>query len=114
MTEDDSTTGGKCYELNGRWFQDHLHLPNINLVHGEVMGQGALSGIPYAHCWVELEDVVIDLTIPPQCVRKEVYYRVGQIDRQNNKHTYDRDTFLDKVLTHKHWGPWDLKSSSGL
>ena len=105
---------GKCYELNGKWFQENQHLPNIRLVHGEVMGQGELSGIPYAHCWVEIDDMVIDLTIPPQCVPKATYYKVGQIDTLNNTHKYDFETYLDKILSHKHWGPWDLKSSSGL
>lgn len=105
---------GKCYELNGKWFQENLHVPNIRLVHGEVMGQGELKGIPYAHCWVEIDDMVIDLTIPPQCVPKATYYKVGQIDTLNNTHKYDFKSYLDKITTHKHWGPWDLKSSSGL
>jgi hypothetical protein len=85
------------------------------LVHGEVAGQGPLEGITYGHAWVLDGGTVIDrsngrnLRIP-----KVVYYALGGIDHIGNLHEYTWDEARALILKFEHWGPWDLKTRSGL
>ena len=111
-----SSSLGDCYEANGRHFMSYGHINNhLKLVHGEVMGQGPLEGISYGHCWCEDNNTVYDysngrsLELP-----KKVYYLMGKIDSLDNLYKYNIREFNDKVLKFKHWGPWDLKTRSGL
>lgn len=112
------TAQGDCYEAAGKFMMEScLHGPDCTylLVHGEVAGQGPLEGITYGHGWVLDGDTVIDrsngrnLRIP-----KALYYVLGGIDRIGNLHTYTWEEARKLILQYKHWGPWDLKTRSGL
>lgn len=104
--------GGNCYEVAGRYVLDQQFSENLKrdliLVHGEVTGQGAISGIKYGHAWVEQGDTVIDksnnrdLQIP-----KLAYYALGNITRTVR---YTPEEMRKKVLEFGHWGPWDLQT----
>ena len=112
---------GDCYEANGKFFMNETtpflggSSKNMRLVHGEVTGQGSLAGVNYGHAWVEDGNTVIDksngkdLRIP-----KAVYYALGGIDHNDNLHKYTPEEFRRKVSKHEHWGPWDLRTSTGL
>ena len=105
---------GDCYAAAGRYIMDNPD-SHLQLVHGEVSGQGALEGTTFGHAWVLDGDQVIDqsngrnLRLP-----KVIYYALGGIDRIDNLHVYSREQALDRMLKHKHFGPWELKTRSGL
>ena len=111
-----SSSGGDCYEANGRYFMDNCYRdPDLRLVHGEVMGQGELQGISYGHCWCEKGNQVLDFSNGRNIkIDKKIYYLLGKIDRLNNTHVYDQKTFNENILEFQHWGPWDLKTKTGL
>jgi hypothetical protein len=108
---------GDCFEANGRYFMDAAAFPGgnktLHLVHGEVTGQGPLEGVKYGHAWIEDGNMVIDVS-NGRTVRmpKATYYALGRIG--DNVHHYDAPAFRRKVMQHKHWGPWDLVTSTGL
>lgn len=105
--------GGDCYQKNGSVFLWELDNPNALLVHGEVMGQGPLEGIKFGHCWIEAGSVVFDRSNGREiAVPKDLYYAIGQIG--GNVHKYTLEQVREKVTKTKKWGPWDLKTSSGL
>ena len=107
---------GDCYEANGRLFMDEAVMggnSSMKLVHGEVTGQGPLDGVKYGHCWIEQGGNVIDVSNDRTLkMPKKMYYAIGQIG--DNVHKYTPDKFKKKVLQYEHWGPWDLKTSTGL
>lgn len=107
---------GDCYQVNGKYFLDHAYRnPNLRLVHGEVMGQGELQGISYGHCWCEEGGEVLDFSNGRDMkIDKRVYYALGQIDRFNNTYVYDQPTFSVMISKYGHWGPWELKTKTGL
>lgn len=107
---------GDCYQANGKYFLDNAYRnTNLRLVHGEVSGQGELQGISYGHCWCEEGNDVLDFSNGRDLkIDKRVYYALGQIDRFNNTHVYDQPTFSEMISTHGHWGPWELKTKTGL
>lgn len=112
-----ATSGGDCYEANGRYFMDHAVFPggepHLRLVHGEVTGQGRLDGVKYGHAWIEDGGTVIDVSNGRNLrMPKAAYYALGRID--DNIHVYTPEQFRKKVMQYKHWGPWDLVTSSGL
>ena len=108
---------GNCYEAAGKFFMDQSLFgeKGMTLVHGEVAGQGPLEGINFGHAWVEHNGMVIDksngrdIKIPVQ-----VYYALGQIDHIDNTHRYTWDQANKKIASTGHWGPWDLRTSTGL
>jgi hypothetical protein len=109
---------GDCYEANGRYFMDKSLYGgdgNLRLVHGEVTGQGPLEGVNYGHAWVEDGNTVIDMS-NGRAVRmpKAAYYALGNIEANDNMHKYTASEFRRNVLKHEHWGPWDLRTSTGL
>ena len=106
---------GDCYEAAGEYMMRFLFGggEDILLVHGEVTGQGPLEGLKYGHAWVEKGDTVIDLSNGRNLrMPKALYYQLGRIG--SNVHKYTMAEFRRKVSRHKHWGPWDLKTESGL
>ena len=120
---------GNCYEAAGKYMMDQCLTNNrcgLILVHGEVGGQGPLAGVRYGHAWVEDGDNVIDKSNGRDIkMPKFFYYAVGQIQHEvfddkgyhpakENVHRYTWEEARDKITTHGHWGPWDLKTSSGL
>ena len=111
-----ATSGGDCYEANGRQFMSMAPgNPQLKLVHGEVTGQGPLQGVNYGHAWVEDGSTVLDfsngrtLRLP-----KVVFYALGNIERNDNFHVYGWKNFQSRILQNENWGPWDLKTSTGL
>ena len=110
---------GDCYEANGKYFMDEALFPGndktLRLVHGEVTGQGPLAGVNYGHAWVEDGNTVIDVS-NGKTVRmpKAVYYALGGIDHNDNLHEYSAREFRSKITGSGHWGPWDLRTSTGL
>ncbi len=105
---------GNCYEAAGRYMMSHSSKKgSLRLVHGEVTGQGALEGVKYGHAWVEDGNNVIDVSNGRDIrMPKAIYYALGQI--RDNVHRYTPQEFTDKIMKHEHWGPWDLKTSTGL
>ena len=113
-------SGGDCYEaafnlimsmgLTGR-------SDNYILVHAEVMGQGPLAGTPFGHAFVidTATDTCLDYANGRNIeLQKMIYYAIGQIDYIGNIHEYTWEEARDMALKHKHYGPWDLVTSSGL
>ena len=108
---------GDCYESNGRHFMNRALTggEDLLLVHGEVTGQGDLSGVNYGHAWIEDGGTVIDVSNGRNLrIPKALYYALGQIKHNNNLHKYTPSEFRKKLLKHEHWGPWDLRTSTGL
>lgn len=111
------TATGDCYEAAGKYMLDNSDSESLVLVHAEVMGQGPLEGTTFGHAFVVDADMdfVIDksngrnITMP-----KVLYYAIGQIERLGNYHEYDLAEMKELILRHGHWGPWDLKTRSGL
>lgn len=109
--------GGDCYEAAGSFFVDNALFEDTDmvLVHGEVAGQGKLEGTNFGHAWIEQHGMVLDksngrdIRLPIQ-----VYYAIGRIDKINNLHRYSREQAFRKITATGHWGPWDLKTSTGL
>ena len=110
---------GNCYESAGQHMMMECQFggpdcDDMLLVHGEVMGQGPVEGIPFGHAWVELNGMVIDksngrdLQLPTQ-----FYYSIGRIDEIGNVVKYPWSEAKMKILEYQHWGPWDLETSSG-
>jgi hypothetical protein len=75
--------------------------PNLVMVHGEVSGQGQISGIRYGHAWIEDGDMVIDnsnnrnLKIP-----KMIYYSLAysykRKDQEIDFTIYDVNDWIDE------------------
>lgn len=109
-------TRGDCYLAAAKYLLDRgPENPELRLAHGEVCGQGPLSGVTYGHAWVLDGDMVIDrangrdLRVP-----KALYYAIGGVDHLNNLHQYTFHETCEKLLTTKNYGPWDLKTRTGL
>ncbi len=110
---------GNCYEAAGQFMMMKCQFrggcDGLTLVHGEVMGQGPVEGIPFGHAWVESNGMVIDksngrnLELPAS-----LYYEIGRINEIGNVVKYSWDDARNKILEFEHWGPWDLETSSGL
>lgn len=114
-----AASGGDCYDANGEYFMGRSIFPgkdaSLRLVHGEVTGQGPMAGVNYGHCWVEDGNTVIDVSNGKTLkLPKAAYYALGQIDKNDNIHVYTPQQFRQKVVQYEHWGPWDLKTSTGL
>ena len=109
---------GDCFEANGKFFMSEALFgadSSMRLVHGEVTGQGALEGVNYGHCWIEDGGSVIDVSNGRNIkMSKDDYYERGSIATNNNMHKYGPRDFQKKILKHEHWGPWNLKTSTGL
>jgi hypothetical protein len=104
------STGGDCYEVSGKHVLDQSMMGNkeLTLVHGIVTGQGPISGIQYGHAWVEDGDTVIDLSNGRNLQSpKALYYALGNISETRR---YSVEETRKKILEHKHWGPWDIRS----
>ncbi|NBR00792.1 MAG: hypothetical protein EBT79_10905 [Actinobacteria bacterium] len=86
------------------------------LVHAEVMGQGPLEGTTFGHAFVVKDRAVVvdrsngrNLEMPAF-----LYYAIGQISDIGNEHQYTWAEALEKALKYETYGPWDLKTRSGL
>lgn len=120
-------TGGNCYEVAGNIAMDNK-MPkslrnkstNFNgtpfVVHAQVTGQGAIDNVKYGHAWVEDDVFVYDFSNGRELIiPKELYYYIGQIEMKKPiYYKYPFDVAVEKMLTSKHYGPWELKTESGL
>lgn len=119
--------GGDCYYVAGNIameqklpiFMRERKIEFIGtpyLVHAEVSGQGAISGLRYGHAWVEDDLNVYDFSNGREIVfPKPIYYLLGNVKQQPPK--YYKYTFkeaIDKMLETGHYGSWELKTESGL
>lgn len=81
------------------------------VVHAEVSGRGKLSGVRFAHAWVEDDEFVYDnsngLDIK---MEKELYYVFGEVNANNpNKYRkYSYQELSKKMVETGRYGYWDL------
>lgn len=108
-------TGGDCYQANGRYFMDNYNSESSAIiVHGEVSGRGELAGMTFGHCWIEDDDECIDMSNGRNIRLPKMMYRgIGNVEWINNYYEYTYPEFLEKIISTKHWGPWDLITKSG-
>ena len=119
--------GGDCYKTAGDFVLDSKLLGKTRtnqmkfvgepyVVHAQVTGQGEISGLKYGHAWVEDDVLVYDYSNGRKLeIPKNFYYAVGKI--KTTKPRYFKYTFEQarkKMLDSGHYGPWDLKTESGL
>jgi hypothetical protein len=122
---------GDCYEAAGKYILGLSHLymsgkkvagdvgaaEGLILVHAEVNGQGPLEGTTFGHGFVvdtETNFVIDksngrDIRMP-----KELYFAIGGIYDIDNYYEYTPQEMLKQMIAYMHWGPWDLKTRSGL
>jgi hypothetical protein len=127
----EANDGGDCYEAAAKYMMEYGTLggsllrlpgeegnPDLILIHGEVTGQGPIAGVKYGHAWVEDGDLVIDTSNGRNLrMPKVLYYALAQIDHRpahQNIHRYTAEEARKLLVKHGHYGPWDLKTSSGL
>lgn len=114
---------GDCYFIAGKFALDNVKSIDGNhfigkpyLVHAQVFGQGAISGLPYGHAFIEDDENVYDFSNDRKIVfPKEVYYALGGIEKKAP--LYFKYTFKEaqrKMIDLGHYGSWDLKTKSGL
>ena len=120
------SAGGDCYEAavnyilsigNPMYGGTPEAAANLRVVHAEVMGQGALEGTTFGHGFVV--DMIADSVIDKSNGRdlhlpRIIYYAIGQIEYIDNIHEYTYEEAAAKMMESGHYGPWDLKTSSGL
>lgn len=108
---------GDCYEANGRYFMKEALFDGdsgLRLVHGEVTGQGPLEGVNYGHAWIEDGNTVLDMSNGRKTrMPKALYYALGNIEGNDNIYRYSASEFRRKISKYEHWGPWDLRTSTG-
>jgi predicted ABC-type ATPase len=115
--------GGDCYQTAGDFvINSRLHKNKIkfvgepHVVHAQVTGQGAISGLKYGHAWIEDDQLVYDYSNGRELViPKDFYYAVGKVKKTKPRYfKYTFDEARKKMLDSGHYGPWDLKTESGL
>lgn len=100
---------GDCFEVHARFILNReldRDFEKWTLVHGMVEGRGEATGYRFAHCWIERDGMVLDVS-NNGLVRTTIenYYELGNI---SNVHKYNSHEVLSKVLEHEHWGCWDF------
>ena len=109
---------GDCFQAAGRYFMENAILggdKGLRLVHGEVAGQGRLAGTNFGHAWVEDGGLVIEVSNGKNLrVPKALYYALGNISEIGNWRAYTPAEAQANMVRTGHWGPWDLKTSTGL
>ncbi len=114
---------GDCYQVAGTFALNNVkkigETPFIGtpyVVHAEVSGQGAITGLRYGHAWIEEDVFVYDYSNGREIILPKVlYHRAGQVKTAKPK--YYKYTFkeaMEKMLKTGHYGSWDLKTESGL
>lgn len=120
--------GGDCYYVAGTIAMNEklpklakeFNLPNFvgtpYVVHAEVEGQGAISGLRYGHAWVEDDLYVYDFSNGREIVfPKYFYYEMGKVKTTKPKYfKYTFEQAVDKMLKTGHYGSWELITESGL
>ncbi len=112
---------GDCYEAAFKFIMDECLFTPANesryiLVHAEVMGQGPLEGKTFGHAFVVKDRAVVvdrsngrNIEMPAF-----LYYAIGQISDIGNEHQYTWAEAREKAAKFETYGPWDLKTRSGL
>lgn len=112
---------GDCYEAAVQFVKDAClgrdpDLCPYVIVQAEVRGQGPLEGKTFGHSWVVDENnYVIDrsngrnLYLP-----KPLYYSVGGVYALDNIYQYTWREAMIQMVRHRHYGPWELVTRSGL
>ncbi len=98
---------GDCYEANANYLMD-VYLADQNtpilLCHGLAIGQGPIKGIKHGHCWLEINNMVMDFSNNHTItMSKEAYYKLGKI---KYVHRYNAKETAKMLLKHQHYGPW--------
>lgn len=120
--------GGDCYYVAGTIAMNHrlpktakeFNLPNFvgtpYVVHAEVEGQGAISGLKYGHAWVEDDLYVYDYSNGREIVfPKYFYYEMGKVKAKKPKYfKYTFEEAVKKMVETGHYGSWELITESGL
>ena len=92
---------GDCYEIHAKLIED---LQRGLLCHGTVTGQGPIDGIEYGHAWVEIADIVIDISNGKSvCTTKERYYKLGKV---KDVICYTPEETVKKLVDTRSYGPW--------
>jgi hypothetical protein len=109
----EANKGGNCYfNCLTASLREFLSIPDLKIVHGEVGGQGPLTGIRYGHAWLELSDQIV-WDHNGGMVQRDVFYRIGAID-PDEVDRYSRDEAVALALQHNDCGPWGEKGNARL
>lgn len=87
------------------------------IVHAEVAGQGPLEGVQYGHAYVvdTTTDTVIDRSNGGNIqMPRATYEAIGKVKRIDNLFEYEWRDAKRYLILYKHYGPWDLQTSTGL
>ena len=118
---------GNCYEEAGRWV---CFNPGYSLAHAQVTGEGAVEGHQYGHAFTtymgdlkgnvhEGEPVQgehIEWAYDPTKDVRLPLSLYGYSGRFNTDDMlrYTPDETREKMLEHRHWGPWDERAKEWL
>jgi hypothetical protein len=98
---------GDCYKANANKILFDAKFQDATLVHGVPLLAG--DGLPFGHCWIELDNVCYDFSNGKEFeVEKNLYYEVGgmPVKGYTNFH-YTKKDVQKNVLTIGHYGPWE-------
>ena len=109
------STGGDCYQANGRAVLFDKKHRRDTLYHAEVQGQGRNSDKTFGHAFVLRGDpqngTVFDYSNGNSFeIPAIIYFSIGNVEWIGNYFTYSQDDISRKVEQYGHWGPWDLKT----
>ena len=115
---------GDCYQSAGKMVMDYRGNNNNEikfigtpyLVHAEVSGQGDIEGIRYGHAFIVDDVFVYDYSNNRKIVLpKSIYFRIGKIiEKKPIFYKYTFEEAMKKMRDTMNYGPWDLKTTSGL
>lgn len=105
---------GDCFEVHCRFmtigisdYRDDINIvqvPGMKLAHGVAINQ--LDDLPFAHCWIELDNIVFDFSNDRNLqVDKAKYYSQGQIDPKTVI-LYTAKQAMEHITKDQTWGPW--------
>jgi exopolysaccharide biosynthesis predicted pyruvyltransferase EpsI len=81
-----------------------------------VSGQGDIEGIRYGHAFIVDDVFVYDYSNNRKIVLpKSIYFRIGKIiEKKPIFYKYTFEEAMKKMRDTMNYGPWDLKTTSGL
>lgn len=116
-------TDGNCYRaavllLEAEVFWRQPSKLRRVIVHAEVGGAGPIEGLRFGHAWVEDVDsgLVYDRSNGNEIVMPwRLYYALGRVDPQPGKlYRYTPEEARAWLNRAGHYGPWELKTETGL
>ncbi len=110
-----SARGGDCYLAAAEWMLDNAG-DDLRLVHAEVTGRGALAGLSFGHAWVENLDsgFAFDVANGKFTAAPIAVYRAAARIVNCNVFEYTAEQVRARLDATGNYGPWDLKTRSGL